>query len=113
LDWSLQPGDEISVLAGLDSLRRVECGERQPALCCVELRANPHPHERFVVQQCLARYLNLAPGQVQSWLDGEWQRSQPLDRDLAELMCLELQRLRVETRLCSGSELSSAGTHHG
>jgi hypothetical protein len=50
---------------------------------------------------------------VQSWLDGEWQRSQPLDRDLAELMCLELQRLRVETRLCSGSELSSAGTHHG
>jgi Trk K+ transport system NAD-binding subunit len=113
LDWSLQPGDEISVLAGLDSLRRVECGERQPALCCVELRAHPHPHERFVVQQCLARFLNLAPGQVQNWLDGEWRRSQPLDHDLAELMCHELQRLRVETRLCSGAECSPAGVHHG
>ena len=112
LDWSLQPGDEISVLANLDSLRRVECGEREPAPCCVELRANPHTHERFVVQQCLARFLNLAPGQVQSWLDGAWQRSQPLDRDLAELMCRELQRLRVETRLCSAAELSTAQIDH-
>jgi hypothetical protein len=78
----------------------------------VELRANPHTHERFVVQQCLARFLNLAPGQVQSWLDGAWQRSQPLDRDLAELMCRELQRLRVETRLCSAAELSTAQIDH-
>jgi Trk K+ transport system NAD-binding subunit len=110
LDWALHPGDEITVLASLDSLRRVECGIRQPPQWCVELRANPHPHERFVVQQCLARFLNLAPGQVQSWLDGEWQRSQALDRDLAELMCLELQRLRVETRLCSAPALSRAAS---
>lgn len=84
--------------------------DRQPPQWCVKLRANPHPHERFVVQQCLARFLNLAPGQVQSWLDGEWQRSQALDRDLAELMCLELQRLRVETRLCSAPALGRAAS---
>jgi len=111
LDWSLHQGDELTVLASLDSLRRVECGIRQPPQWCVELRANPHPHERFVVQQCPARFLNLAPGQVQSWLDGEWQRSRALDRDLAELMCLELQRLRVETRLCLAPELSRAASH--
>lgn len=100
LDWSLLAGDAITVLATLDSLRRVECGEREPPQWCVELRCKPHPHERFVVQQCLARYLDLAPGQVQGWLDGHWKRSKPLDRDLAELMQRDLQRLRVQTRMC-------------
>jgi hypothetical protein len=108
LEWSLHPGDEITVLATLDSLRRVECGEREAPQWCVELRASPHPHERFVVQQCLARFLDLAPGQVQSWLDGNWQRSRPLDRDLAEVMCRELQQLRVETRLCNATVLHTA-----
>lgn len=112
LDWALQPGDEISVLASLDSLRRVECGVCEPPQWCVELQAKPHPHERFVVQQCLARFLNLAPGQVQHWLDGHWHRSRPLDLDLAELMCQELQRLRVETRLSNAAELSTAGITH-
>ena len=100
------------MLASLDSLRRVECGDCEQPQWCVELQAKPHPHERFVVQQCLARFLNLAPGQVHHWLDGHWHRSQPLDRDLAELMCQELQRLRVETRLSHAAELSTAGITH-
>jgi Trk K+ transport system NAD-binding subunit len=112
LDWSLLAGDAITVLATLDSLRRVECGDREPPQWCVELRCQPHPHERFVVQQCLARYLDLAPGQVQGWLDGHWKRSKPLDRDLAELMERELQRLRVQTRLCRADDPSHPGSSH-
>jgi Trk K+ transport system NAD-binding subunit len=112
LEWSLHPGDEITVLANLDSLRQVECGERTPPQWSVVLRADPHPHERFVVQQCLARFLNIAPGQVQSWLDGQRRRTEPLDHDLAERMCQELQRLRVDTRLCHSAELSPSQSNH-
>ena len=99
LDWPLQAGDEISVLATLESLRRVECGQIDPPHWRVQLRVKPEAQERFLVQQCLARVLDLPPGQVQSWLDGGWHQSEALDRDLAELLCRELQRLRVETRL--------------
>jgi Trk K+ transport system NAD-binding subunit len=113
LDWSLLAGDAITVLATLDSLRRVECGEREPPQWCVELRCQPHPHERFVVQQCLARFLDLAPGQVQGWLDGQWKRSKPLDRDLAELMERDLQRLRVQTRMCRADAPTHAGGSDG
>ena len=99
LDWPLQPGDEITVLANLDSLRRVECGQIDPPQWRVELRMGDHPQDNFLVRQCLARFLGMAPGLLQSWCDGFWHQSEPLDRDLAELMCRDLQRLRVETRL--------------
>jgi len=108
----VENGYGMNVMARLDSLRRVECGECEAPLWCVELQANPHPHERFVVKQCLSRFLNLAPGPVQNWLDGNWHRSRHLDRDLAELMCQELQRLRVETRRSHAAELSTAGITH-
>jgi Trk K+ transport system NAD-binding subunit len=98
LDWLVQPGDEITVLACLESLRHVECGRPEPPDWQLELRM-PVPHsDRFLVQQCLARGFGLTPGQVQAWLDGDWHPSPPLDQDLGEQLCLELQRLRVETR---------------
>jgi Trk K+ transport system NAD-binding subunit len=109
LEWPLQAGDEISVLASLESLRRVECGQFKPPGWRVLLRVSAEVHERFLVQQCLARFLDLAPGQVQSWLDGRWHESEPLDHDLAEQLCRELQRLRVETKL---TELPAVTVRH-
>lgn len=104
LDSPLHPGDELLVLASLEGLRRVECGLPAAPQWRVELRVpSPHP-DHFLVQQCLARCLGLAPGQVQSYLDGQWHRSSPLDRDLGEQFCMELHRLRVESRLCAESE---------
>ena len=101
LDWLVQPGDEITVLACLESLRHVECGRAEAPSWQLQLRMPvPHP-DRFLVQQCLARGFGLTPGQVQGWLDGEWHTSPPLDQDLGEQLCLELQRLRVETRCSS------------
>ncbi|NDD70108.1 MAG: hypothetical protein EBZ29_12290 [Synechococcaceae bacterium WB9_4xC_028] len=69
--------------------------------------------DSFLVQQCLARFLALAPGQVQSWLDGRWHQSDRLDRDLSEQLCRELQRLRVETRLRDAALIDPIPLNHG
>lgn len=110
LDWPLQPGDELSVLANLESLRRVECGLIDPPRWRVQLRVKQQPHEGFWVLQCLARFLDLPPGRVQSWLDGNWHDTALLDHDLGEQLCSELQRLRVETQLI---ECPPVDSRHG
>ena len=90
---------ELTVLADLESLRRVEAGKEAPPTWRVELRVDTGRQDGFVVQQALARFLGLPPGRLQEWLDGEWHHSDPLDHDLAELLMQELQRYRIDCRL--------------
>ena len=99
LEWQVRDGDALTVLADLESLRLVEAGTGAPPEWRVLLRCQRQRQDGFVVQQCLARFLGLAPGQLGGWLDGAWQSSGPLDQDLAEQLCQELQRLRVDTQL--------------
>lgn len=99
LEWQVHAGDELTVLADLDSLRRVEAGRVAPPEWRVELRVTPGRQDGFVVQQALARFLGLPPGQLQQWLDGAWHHTDPLDHDLADLLMLELQRYRIDCRL--------------
>ena len=99
LEWQVHAGDELTVLADLESLRRVEAGRLEPAGWRVELRRSGHRIDGFAVQQCLARFLGLPPGALQGWLDGQWHQSAPLDRDLADLLTRELQRYRIDCRL--------------
>jgi Trk K+ transport system NAD-binding subunit len=99
LEWQVHAGDELTVLADLESLRRVEAGRLEPAHWRVELRGSGNRHDGFAVQQCLARFLGLPPGALQGWLDGQWHQSTPLDRDLADLLTRELQRYRIDCRL--------------
>lgn len=99
LERQLHPGDELTVLADLESLRRVECGQLSPARWRVELRVNHHYDDAFLVQQCLARFLGAAPGQMLAWVDGDWHHTPALDRDLGDILCQALQRLGVDTRL--------------
>ena len=99
LERQLHPGDELTVLADLEGLRRVECGQLSPARWRVELRVNHHYDDAFLVQQCLARFLGAAPGQMLAWVDGDWHHTPALDHDLGEILCKALQRLGVDTRL--------------
>ena len=99
LEWQVHAGDELTVLADLESLRRVEAGREAPPAWRVELRVNTGRQDGFVVQQALARFLGLPPGRLQEWLDGEWHHSDPLDHDLADLLMQELQRYRIDCRL--------------
>ena len=99
LEWQVHAGDELTVLADLESLRRVEAGREAPPAWRVDLRATASRQDGFVVQQALARFLGLPPGRLQQWLDGEWHHTDPLDHDLAELLMQELQRYRIDCRL--------------
>lgn len=51
-----------------------------------------------MVQQVLARFLGL-PGALLNWLDGQWQQTDALDQDVAELLARELQRYRIDCRV--------------
>lgn len=113
LDWPLQAGDEITVLATLESLRRVERAQLDAPHWRVQLRMRPQSQESFLVQQCLTRFLDLAPRQVQRWLDGNWHLSEALDRDLGEQLCRELQRLRVEAKLMDSQASEAMARSHG
>jgi Trk K+ transport system NAD-binding subunit len=99
LEWQVHAGDELTVLADLESLRSVEAGRLEAAQWRVELRGSGSRHDGFAVQQCLARFLGLPPGALQGWLDGQWHQTAPLDRDLADLLTRELQRYRIDCRL--------------
>ena len=99
LEWQVHAGDELTVLADLESLRRVEAGRVAPPAWRVDLRVTPGRQDGFVVQQALARFLGLPPGRLQEWLDGTWHHTDPLDHDLADLLMLELQRYRIDCRL--------------
>ena len=99
LEWQVHAGDELTVLADLESLRRVEAGRVAPPAWRVDLRVTPGRQDGFVVQQALARFLGLPPGRLQEWLDGTWHHTDPLDHDLAELLMQELQRYRIDCRL--------------
>lgn len=52
-----------------------------------------------MVQQVLARFLGLPPGGLLNWLDGQWQQTDALDQDVAELLARELQRYRIDCRV--------------
>ena len=99
LECELHPGDELTVLADLESLRRVECGQLSPPAWRVELRVSHHHDDTFLVQQCLARFLGTAPGQMQACVDGDWHLTPPLDHDLGLILCRALEHLGVDTRL--------------
>lgn len=99
LEWLLQADDEITVLATLEGLRQVEQATAQPPAWRLALRNHQQACEPFLAQQCLARFLGVAPGQVASWLDGGWHGSDPIDHDLGLRLAKTLNALRIETKL--------------
>ena len=99
LEWQVHAGDELTVLANLRSLQRVEAGQMSPPAWRVELRGTAGRQDGFVVQQVLARFLGLPPGALLNWLDGQWQQTDALDQDVAELLARELQRYRIDCRV--------------
>lgn len=55
--------------------------------------------QSFDTQQVLARHLGMAPGQLASSMDGLWHDTPDIDRDLADQLQHELQRMAVRTEL--------------
>jgi len=99
LDCMLMAGDEITVLADLESLRLVEIGALHPAQWRVDFRVIHHFDNHFMVQQCLAKFLGSVPGRMHDLVDGHWHHTPPLDNDLGEILCEQLQRMGVEAHL--------------
>lgn len=98
LEWYLQPGDEITVLADLESLRLVERGEARLGGWKLQMRCDHGRKDGFLIQQILARFLGRAPGECAGWLDGQWHESDPLDHDLLVPLMEALKNARVEVR---------------
>jgi Trk K+ transport system NAD-binding subunit len=94
-------GDQLTVLADLDALRRVELGRVSPPAWCLRLQVigMPDAERRFNLQQCLARWLGRQPGEVLPLLDGREHRSPPLDRDISELLAQDLHHLGVRSQV--------------
>jgi Trk K+ transport system NAD-binding subunit len=94
-------GDQLTVLADLAALRRVELGRSSPPAWCLRLQVigQPDTDRRFDLQQCLARWLGRQPGEMQSLLDGREHLTPPLDRDISELLAHDLHHLGVRCRV--------------
>lgn len=94
-------GDQLTVLADLDALRRVELGRSKPPAWCLRLQViGPLDNDRrFELQQCLARWLGRQPGEVLPLLDGREHRTPRLDRDISELLAKDLHPLGVRCQV--------------
>ncbi|MEO1002833.1 MAG: NAD-binding protein [Cyanobacteria bacterium J06638_7] len=94
-------GDQLTVLADLAALRRVELGRSRPPAWCLRLQViGPMDSDRrFELQQCLARWLGRQPGEMLPLLDGGEHLTPRLDQDISELLAQDLHHLGVHCRL--------------
>ncbi|MEX1316786.1 MAG: NAD-binding protein [Synechococcaceae cyanobacterium] len=94
-------GDQLTVLADLAALRRVELGRSDPPAWCLRLQVigSPDTDRRFDLQQCLARWLGRQPGEMVDLLDGREHRTPRLDRDISELLAQDLHHLGVRCQV--------------
>ncbi|MCP9928412.1 NAD-binding protein [Cyanobium sp. CH-040] len=94
-------GDQLTVLADLDALRRVELGRARPPAWCLRLQVigTPDAERRFNLQQCLARWLGRQPGEVLPLLDGREHHTPRLDLDISELLAQDLHHLGVRSQV--------------
>ncbi|MFO8237372.1 MAG: NAD-binding protein [Prochlorococcaceae cyanobacterium] len=94
-------GDQLTVLADLAALRRVELGRSSPPAWCLRLQViGPMDSDRrFELQQCLARWLGRQPGEMQGLLDGREHLTPRLDRDISELLAQDLHHLGMRCRV--------------
>ena len=99
LEWPLSNGQEALVLADLKGLRRVEQGTATVPRWRVRFRVLEHSVQAFDTQQCLARYLNMPPGQFQALMDGEEHVTPAIDHDLAFQLMQGLRRIAVQSTL--------------
>ena len=99
LEWPLSNGQEALVLADLKGLRRVEQGSATVPRWRVRFRVLEHSVQAFDTQQCLARYLNMPPGQFQALMDGEEHVTPAIDHDLAFQLMQGLRRIAVQSTL--------------
>lgn len=97
-DLVLAEGDQLVVLATPAALRSVELGVIQPPERRLRLRcpADLPRGRRFEVQQTLARWIGCSPGEVHGLTDGGEHRLPPLDREIAEPLLLDLNRLGMD-----------------
>ena len=106
LEWPLNKGEEALVLADLKGLRRVEQGAAICPRWRVRFRVIEHSVQAFDTQQCLARHLNMPPGQFKGLMNGEEHLTPPMDHDLAMQLMQGLRRIAVESTL---EESATAG----
>jgi len=94
-------GDQLTVLADLSALRRVELGRSKPPAWCLRLQViGPLDSDRrFELQQCLARWLGRQPGEVLPLLDGREHHTPRLDRDISALLAKDLHHLGVHCQV--------------
>jgi Trk K+ transport system NAD-binding subunit len=94
-------GDQLTVLADLSALRRVELGRSNPPAWYLRLQViGPLDSDRrFEIQQCLARWLGRQPGEMLGLLDGAEHVSPRLDRDISELLAQDLHHLGVRCQV--------------
>ena len=72
----------------------------------VRFRVIEHSVQAFDTQQCLARHLNMPPGQFKGLINGEQHLTPPMDHDLAKQLMQALRRIAVESTL---EESATAG----
>ena len=106
LEWPLNKGEEALVLADIKGLRRVEQGAAICPRWRVRFRVIEHSVQAFDTQQCLARHLNMPPGQFKGLMNGEEHLTPPMDHDLAMQLMQGLRRIAVESTL---EESATAG----
>ncbi len=99
LEWPLNKGEEALVLADLKGLRRVEQGAAICPRWRVRFRVIEHSVQAFDTQQCLARHLNMPPGQFKGLMNGEEHLTPPMDYDLAMQLRQGLRRIAVQSTL--------------
>lgn len=94
-------GDQLTVLADLSALRRVELGRSSPPAWCLRLQVIGalDSDRRFELQQCLARWLGRQPGEMLGLLDGNKHHTPRLDRDISELLAQDLHHLGVRCQV--------------
>jgi hypothetical protein len=100
-DLVLAAGDGLLVLTTLAGLRQIERGDAVPPGWRLRLRVQ-HGVEgdaRFELQQCLARWLGCAPGEITGLLAEGEALTAPLDREPAERLHDELRRLGIGSQL--------------
>lgn len=107
-------GDQLTVLAHLAALRRVELGRSKPPAWRLRLQVigSPDADRRFELQQCLARWLGCQPGEMQGLLDGQEHSTRRLDREISELLARDLHHLGVHCQVepVSGDAAPTPGT---
>jgi Trk K+ transport system NAD-binding subunit len=100
-DLVVAAGDAVLVLATLKGLRRIERGDSVPPAWRLRLRVpeGVEGEARFDLQQCLARWLGCAPGEITGLLAQSEALTPLLDREPAERLHAELCRLGVFCQL--------------